>query len=316
MRIRLWGVRGSLATPLTSAQVRDKARALLSEATSADLASPQAIEAYLDRSSNAWTYGGNTSCVEVALGDQVFILDGGTGLRSLSGQLMADGRGRTHGLNLLFTHFHWDHICGFPFFAPIYLPQRQIQVLSGRSDAEQLLATQMQGAHFPAKWDQLPSRIACRQLVEDQPNEIAGATIRILPLIHPDKAYGYRIDYRGRAVCYLTDTEVSKLPHRVAETYAKFVDGADVVIVDAMYGFLDYHDHINFGHSTIFNFIDFFKETTINELVIFHHDPLASDNAVTRLRNDADRYKELVAPKAPWTLSAAREGQVWELPDQ
>ena len=88
----------------------------------------------------------------------------------------------------------------------------------------------------------------------------------------------------------------------------------DVVIVDAMYGFLDYHDHINFGHSTIFNFIDFFREANIGELVIFHHDPLASDTAVSRLRADAERYKQLIAPQARWTLSAAREGQSWDFP--
>jgi len=313
LRIRLWGTRGSLATPLSNAQLRDKTRALLSEASPADIASPAAIDAYLDRSAHSWTYGGNTSCVEVAFPGQTFILDAGTGLRALSAQLMSDGRGKNDQLHFLFTHFHWDHICGFPFFGPIYMKDRDIHVWSGRSDARELLASQMSGAHFPVKWPSLPSSITCTQIPEDQTTAIGKAEVRILPLIHPDKAYGYRIDYRGRSVCYLTDTEVSKSPHRLAETYAAFVAGADVVIVDAMYGFLDYHDHINFGHSTIFNFIDFFREAHIGELVIFHHDPLASDAAVTRLRNDAARYKELIAPNAPWNLSAGFEGKTWEL---
>ena len=316
MRVNLWGVRGSLATPMSSAQVRDKARALLAEATPADLASPATIEAFLDRSAHSWTYGGNTSCVEVMLPGQTCILDAGTGLRALSGLLMSDGRGADsqHRLDVFFTHFHWDHICGFPFFGPIYIPGREVAVWSGRSDASELLANQMSGAHFPVKWDGLKSRIPCQQLPEAVTTTVGGATVRILPLIHPDKAYGYRIDHGGRSLCYLTDTEVSKSPHRLAETYAAFVEGADVVIVDAMYGFLDYHDHINFGHSTIFNFIDFFREADIGELVIFHHDPLASDSAVTRLRADAERYKQLIAPHARWTLSAAREGQTWDLP--
>ena len=318
MRVNLWGVRGSLATPMASGPLRDKARALLMEATPADLASPAAIEAYLDRSPHAWTYGGNTSCVEVQLPGQTCILDAGTGLRALSGSMMADGRGGdlAHRLDVFFTHFHWDHICGFPFFGPIYVPGRGIQVWSGRSDADALLANQMSGAHFPVKWDGLRSAITCQQLPEHASTTVGGAQVRILPLIHPDKAYGFRIDAGGRAVCYLTDTEVSKSPHRLAETYSAFVAGADVVIVDAMYGFLDYHDHINFGHSTIFNFIDFFRETDIGELVIFHHDPLASDSAVTRLCADAERYKQLIAPKARWKLSAAREGRTWDLSDQ
>ncbi len=316
MRVRLWGVRGSLATPMTSAQLRDKARSLLAEAKPADLASPAAIETYLDRSSHSWTYGGNTSCVEVELDGQTCILDAGTGLRSLGLHLKTDGRDQRHDLHFFFSHFHWDHICGFPYFGPIYAPGKAINVWSGRSDAQRLLMTQMDDAHFPVKWNMLKSVITCHQLPEDQPTTVGEATVRILPLIHPDKAYGYRIDHKGRSVCYLTDTEVSKNPNKVAETYAAFVAGADVVIVDAMYGFLDYHDHINFGHSTIFNFIDFFRDADIGELVIFHHDPMASDPQVTRLFTDAKRYTELVAPMAKWKLSAASEGQQWELPSR
>ena len=316
MRVRMWGVRGSLATPMTSAQLREKARALLAEAQPTDLINPQAIEAYLDRTPHSWTYGGNTSCVEVELDNQTCILDAGTGLRSLGLHLKTDGRDLQHGLHFFFTHFHWDHICGFPYFGPIYIPGRQIDVWSGRSDALRLLTTQMDDAHFPVKWNMLKSSINCHQLPEGEPTTVGEATVRILPLIHPDKAYGYRIDHCGRSVCYLTDTEVSKNPNKAADVYASFVEGADVVIVDAMYGFLDYHDHINFGHSTIFNFIDFFRDANIGELVIFHHDPMASDPQVTRLFMDAKRYTELVAPTAKWKLSAACEGQTWDLPSK
>jgi len=314
MQVRLWGVRGSIASPITSAGLREKSRALLLEARPEDLASPGAVDAYLDRSEHAWTYGGNTSCVEVSFGDVLFVLDAGTGIRALGSALKAEGRSPSTKTHLFFSHFHWDHICGFPFFLPIYQPDREIGVWSGRSDSERLLSLQMNDAHFPVKWHNLPSKITCTQLPEDATTTVEGAQIRILPLIHPDKAYGYRIDHNGSSVVYLTDTEVSKHPDKVAGHYAKFVEGADLVIVDAMYGFLDYHDHINFGHSTIFNFIDFFREATIGELVIFHHDPLASDAQVTRLAADAKRYKELIAPNATWRVSAARELQHWNLP--
>ena len=313
MHIRLWGVRGSIATPISNEQLLTKVRALLQHASPEDIASETAIDNYLSESDFAWTHGGNTSCVEVSFGDKVFVLDAGTGLRSFGAQLMADGRGKTHDIHMFLTHFHWDHICGFPFFPPIYAPERLINVWSGRSDAERLLKVQMSDAHFPVKWDMLTSHIECHQIPEEQVVDVAGAQVSLLPMIHPDKAYGYRISYSGSTVCYLTDTEVSKQPDRLAEHYARFVEGSDVVIVDAMYGFLEYHDHINFGHSTIFNWIDFFKESNIGELVIFHHDPLASDEDITNLCASAERYRKLIAPDVEWRVSAAREGQYWDL---
>ncbi|MFW5830544.1 MAG: MBL fold metallo-hydrolase [Planctomycetota bacterium] len=314
MRIRLWGVRGSVATPLSNEQLRDKQRALLRSAAGVDLDDPAAIDAYLDASEYGGTHGGNTSCVEVAFEDAVFVLDAGTGIRALGAELMRDGRGSAMPIHCFFTHFHWDHICGFPFFAPIYQPERQISIWSGRSDAGRLLAGQMNDAYFPVKWDRIPARIDCVQLHPDAVQEVAGAEVRILPMLHPDKAYGYRIERGGRALCYLTDTEISKDANRLERIYADFVEGSDVVIVDAMYGFLEYHEHVNFGHSNIFNWIDFFRGSRIGELVIFHHDPLASDEDIHQLCTASQRYRELVAPEATWRISAAREGMRWDLP--
>jgi phosphoribosyl 1,2-cyclic phosphodiesterase len=316
MLIRFWGVRGSLATPISQVHLREKLRHLLMGATAEDLASSEAIEDYIDQSPHGFSYGGNTSCIEVQAGDATFVLDAGTGIRGLGASLMQDGRGKTGELHCLFTHFHWDHICGFPFFAPIYVPDRLIRVWSGRSDAEQLLAGQMGKAYFPVKWPTVPADIRCTQLDHQQTHQLGDATVRLLPLIHPDKAFGYRIEHGGRAVCYLTDTEVSKDPNRLEQLYTEFVTGADVVIVDAMYGFLQYHEHVNFGHSTVFNWIDFFRETNIGELVIFHHDPMASDPDISGLCEAGTRYRNLVAPKAQWALSAAREGQSWDLPER
>jgi hypothetical protein len=147
--------------------LRDKLRALLAELCPEDLASAESREAVLARSPHCRTYGGNTSCVEVSFGDQVFVLDAGTGIRELGVQLARDGRLKTHSINLFFTHFHWDHICGFPFFPAIYIPGRPIGVWSGRSDAARLLSLQMGDAHFPVKWNNLPSQITCTQIPED-----------------------------------------------------------------------------------------------------------------------------------------------------
>ncbi len=314
MHVRLWGVRGSYPTPMTPGMFHDKCRALLAEAQPEDLASPEAIDALLARSPHGRSFGGNTSCVEVSFGRTMCILDAGSGIAGLSSHIMKEGLFRDRQIKLFFTHFHWDHVCGFPFFAPIYVPGQEIEVYSGRPDAERLLSMQMNDAHFPVKWGTLPSRIRCHQLTVDEPHDFAAeGRVRVLRLEHPDGAWGYRIEHDAHAVCYLTDTEISKNPDQWAETYAAFIAGADVVIVDAAYGFLDFHEHINWGHSTIFTWIDFLRETDIGELVIFHHDPLADDVALAKLLESAERYRELVAPESTWRLSAAFEGQTWDL---
>jgi phosphoribosyl 1,2-cyclic phosphodiesterase len=316
MRLRIWGCRGSLPTPLDNRQLREKLRLLLAEATPADLATPASREAFLDRSPHGSTYGGDTSCVELSFGDTIIILDAGSGISRLGADLGRTGRGTGKRIHHCFTHFHWDHICGLPFFPLLYRPGQTLEVWSGRKDAEDLLRVQMSSAHFPGKWERdVKATINFHVLTEGEPVDIDGATVRIMRLNHPDLAFGYRIDVHGRTICYLTDTEISKNPAVVAGAYGAFVAGAEVVMVDAMYGFLQYHDWINFGHSTIFNWIDLFGSSDIRELVIFHHDRLADDQAVLQLLGSAQKYQELVTHGSGWTISAAREGMTWEWPD-
>lgn len=314
MQVRIWGARGSLPTPLTPAAMRDKLRRILRDADAVDLRDDAAIDDFLDRSPHAKFYGGNTSCVEVRWEEETIVLDAGSGMRGLAEAMLADGRSKDHPIHILFTHFHWDHLCGLPFFVPIYRPGREIAIHSWRADTERLLAIQMSDAFFPVKWDKLPSAIACHRLDPEADNRVGAAVVRLKQLQHPDGCYGYRIERDGRSVCYLTDTEVSQNPEQHAGGYADFVEGADLVLVDAMYGFLDYHEHYNFGHSSIFTWIDFFRDSRIGELVVFHHDPAADDVALGKLAEAAQRYRELVAADATWRLSVAYEGQRWSFP--
>ena len=151
------GVRGSLPTPMSTPQLRQLQHKLLSEATPEDIASEQAIEDYLDRSPLSKTFGGDTSCVSLSWDNNVLILDAGSGIRGLSNKLFANEVVTSSNIHMLFSHFHWDHICGLPFFGPIYHPQAHIHIHSWREDARDLLEGQMSGAYFPVKWPNLPS---------------------------------------------------------------------------------------------------------------------------------------------------------------
>ena len=302
------GGAGSLPTPMTPAQFRRQLHRVLSQATADDLHDSAAIDAFLEREPMAAIHGGNTSCVSLSIGETVVICDAGSGIRHLGKEpWLAD-----KDVHVLFTHFHWDHLCGLPFFAPLYNPNATVHMYSWRDDIENWLAGQMTGAYFPAKWDSLPSKRICRHLDPEQTHSFAeDVTVQLVPLQHPDGAYGYRINTPQGSVCYLTDTEVSQEPERYAEAYANFARGSRVVIVDAMYGFLDFHDHINWGHSTAFTWIDFFGKADIEELVLFHHDPEADELALASLLNSAREYAEALG--VSMKVSAAREGMSWEL---
>ena len=144
MHIRIWGSRGSIATPMTPPDLKKKMRLLLDEAKDVDLNSPAAVHSLLENSPQAVTYGGgNTSCVEVSFDDTIFILDAGTGIRNLAGSILSDPARAKANLHIFLTHFHWDHICGLPFFVPIYQPERRLDIWSGRSDVNELLKVQM-----------------------------------------------------------------------------------------------------------------------------------------------------------------------------
>lgn len=308
MEVCIWGARGSLPTPMTPAQFRRQVHRILAKANPDDLANAGSIEAFLEREPMASIHGGNTSCVSVCIGEVLVVCDAGSGIRVLGKEpWLAD-----KDIHLIFTHFHWDHLCGLPFFGPLYNPNATVRMYSWREDMEALLAGQMAGAYFPVKWDLLPSKRPCRHLNPEQAHAIAdGVELRMLALQHPDGAYGYRITTADGDVCYLTDTEVSQEPEKYAAAYAEFARGSKLVIVDAMYGFLDFHDHINFGHSTAFTWVDFFGQADVEELVLFHHDPEADELALASLLASAREYAEALG--VTMRISAAREGMKWQV---
>jgi phosphoribosyl 1,2-cyclic phosphodiesterase len=306
MEVCIWGARGSLPTPMTPAQFRRQVHRILARVQPDDLVSASSIEAFLDQEPMAAIHGGNTSCVSVRFGETVIVCDAGSGLRVLGRESwLAD-----KDIHVLFTHFHWDHLCGLPFFAPLYNPNAVLKFHSWHEDTEQWLAGQMAGAYFPVKWHQLPSERRCSYLDPAQSHALTPHVhVSLLELQHPDGAYGYRIHTPDGDVCYLTDTEVSQTPKEYADDYAQFAHGARVVIVDAMYGFLDFHDHINFGHSTAFTWIDFFGHAEVEELVLFHHDPEADELALRSLLTSAREYAEALG--VSMKITAAREGMRW-----
>jgi phosphoribosyl 1,2-cyclic phosphodiesterase len=247
--VTFWGVRGSIASP-----------------------GPSTVR-----------YGGNTSCLEVRCGDSLLIFDAGTGIRELGEALSKSGAVE---LDLFFTHTHFDHICGLPFFAPAYAPKNKLRLWAGHLPPGQTLrrvvSDLMSAPLFPVPVDIMSAAVEFREFAagaELRPAE--GVVLRTSALNHPNGAVGYRIDFGGRAICYITDTEHCQ--GKRDQTIINLVRGADVMIYDCTYTDAEYPGRVGWGHSTWEECLRLAEAAGVATPVIFHHDPTRDDDALDRL---------------------------------
>jgi CheY-like chemotaxis protein/phosphoribosyl 1,2-cyclic phosphodiesterase len=288
MRVHFWGTRGSIATPGAST-----------------------VE-----------FGGNTLSVEVTTdAGHRLILDCGTGVRLLGLELMkTPGPQRA---TILLGHTHWDHIQGFPFFAPLFIPGNEFTICApegvGASLAD-VLAGQMEFTYFPVKLDQLPGRIAYRELSEGA-HEIEGVRVLTQYLNHPAICLGYRIEADGVSVVYLTDHEpfsetlwradaepgrVESILHHGDRRHAEFMRGADLVIHDSQYTPREYLAKKNWGHSTYEYAVQLAAAVGVKQLALIHHDPLHDDEIMLEIERQAIALAAQLA--ADLRVFGAREG--------
>jgi len=293
MRIRFWGTRGSLAKP-----------------------GPSTIR-----------YGGNTSCVEVRAADgTLIILDCGTGAHDLGQSLVRSSVHPIRG-HLLITHTHWDHIQGFPFFAPLFIDRNEFDVYAPQGLGQRLedtLAGQMEYTYFPVTLGQLGATIRYHELAEGS-FDLGAVRVTAHYLNHPGLALGYRLEVGGVAVVYATDHEPHSrhqpevadpsraVPvHREDQRHVEFLAGADLVIHDAQYTLEEYPSKLTWGHSPAELTVDFAVAAGVKRLALFHHDPLRDDAAVDQLVESC-RWRAAVGKL---DVFAAAEGQTIELAER
>jgi len=297
VRIKFWGVRGSIPTP-----------------------GPTTLE-----------YGGNTSCIEVRAGDQIVILDAGTGLRLLGRELLAEFGERPMNLTLLLTHTHWDHIQGLPFFLPVYQPNNQLRILGyegARSGLQSVLSSQMESPFFPIGLNEVPANIKIEELKEWE-FELGSVRARACYACHPGVCVGYRLDVAGRSIAFFPDNELQHDSHPPSELITKrmrrsagcqngeqklaeFVRGVDVLVMDSQYDAEEYEQHIGWGHGCVDKVVALAIEAGARHLYLFHHDPNHDDAKITEMLTHA---RKLAATKSnTLRVDAAREGLTLELP--
>ena len=254
VKVKFWGVRGSIACP----------------------------------SPNHVIYGGNTSCVEVSCGDDRLIFDAGTGIRTLGQDYLKDV---TRPGTLLLSHTHWDHINGFPFFVPFYVPTARFRVIAGHlADAggiQAVLAHQMHDPTFPIPLTALRAAMSYEDFRagETLTDLHPGLVVKTTGLNHPNRATGYRVEWGGKSVCYVTDTE--HVPGAPDQNVLALIEGADLVIYDATYTDEQFPSRVGWGHSTWQEGVRLCQAAGAARLAIFHHNPDHTDPQMAAIEAEA-----------------------------
>ncbi len=261
-------------------------------------------------------YGGNTSCVYVELENgRGLILDSGTGIRGLGKRL----RHTEGNINILLSHGHWDHIQGYPYFAPIYQQDRRIRVFTTAADAHGRICSlfdQIDGANFPLHANELPSNAEC--ITENIETMLAGDNINIqrVRINHPGGGYAYRVEEDGASCVYITDNELEP-PDKPATRYDEWVAfcrGAGVLIHDAQYLESDMPHRHGWGHSLVSQVRQLAVDAEVNCLVMFHHDPDRSDTEIDFIQQENEQFFR--GKRAPALSVCAAEGMKIRLTPQ
>ena len=251
-------------------------------------------------------FGGNTSCVEIKVGDQHILIDAGTGIRLLGKRLIKDGVTEA---TLLMSHTHLDHISGFPFFAPAYTKGFRLRIISGHlcgnPGIEAVMERQMERPLFPVPMRTMGSNITFDEIAAGQSFALGeDVQVRTAPLNHPDGATGYRVEHLGRSIAYVTDTE--HVPGRPDQNVLGLIAGADLVLYDSTYTDEEWQNRIGWGHSTWTEGVRLARAAGVKRLVLFHHDPDHDDKAMTALEKAAQaEFPESFAAREGMTVTLA-----------
>lgn len=272
--VRFWGVRGSIACP----------------------------------GSRTVRYGGNTACLEIRCGERLLIFDAGTGIHFLGNHLIKQ---EPVTADIFITHTHLDHISGFPFFRPAYREGNRLtlwgETTPENSGIQGFFRHFMQAPLFPVPLEFMHAQLLFHDFrAGDALSLGADIHLRTAPLNHPGRATGYRVEYQGRSICYVTDTE--HYPDRLDTDILALIQGADIVIYDAMYTDAEYPEHRGWGHSTWREGLKLATAAGVRTFVAFHHAPEHDDEGLDEIAANLYQVRELRA-------IVAREGMTLFLPN-
>jgi phosphoribosyl 1,2-cyclic phosphodiesterase len=317
MYVKFWGTRGSMATALPAEAIKQKIRQALEGAAGLNLADEAVLNRYMERLPfTIWgTAGGNTPCLEIRSGDQLLILDAGSGLRLLGLEMMQNGFAQSRQrADILITHTHWDHIQGFPFFRPAFVPGNEFTFHSPFPDLADRLAQQQQPNYFPVPINYMSASLQFNTLAENQWYQLGNFKVYALRLVHPGLTYGYRIEAGSSSLVWATDSEYKQVDRASTETYDEFFQNADLLVFDAQYSLSEVLDKPDWGHSSALMGAEFAYRAGVKRLALAHHDPTSSDEKIWADREQAEAYlRHRQAGPRPCKVLVAYDGLSLEI---
>lgn len=316
MKVKFWGVRGSLPAPIRPREIEQKIFQAVSGAQGIDLNDKEAVTTYV-RSLPYYrrgTAGGNTSCVEIRGDGTEIILDAGSGIRQLGLELMQGPLGQGKGnIHLLISHTHWDHIMGFPFFSPAYAPGNRIMIYARHPRIRQRFRDQQHPDHFPVPLETMLADVQFVHLQDDSNVTIGEFTVSTIPLHHPGGSYAFKVERDGCAFVYATDAEYKGLLAATMEQYVAFYAGSEALVFDAQFTLEEAMEKEGWGHSSSLVGVDIALRANIKRLILFHHEPSYTDEKLQEIYDKTLRYYEAQRQGQTLEILLAREGLELEI---
>lgn len=314
MRVYFWGTRGSLPVSVTAETVRAKIIKVIQQANGKSFKNDEEIEQFIDKEmqfSVRGCYGNNTSCVEIRGGEEYVICDAGTGLRDFGNyhtKMVEQGKQKKNAVfNILISHLHWDHIQGFPFFAPAYVPGNTIRLYGFHKDIEEAFIRQQSSPYFPVPLKNMPGDIQFVVLTEGEVFNIGGFKVRGIKQNHPGDSYGFRLEREDRVIIYSSDAEHKTSWDQTSRgehyPFVDFFRHADLLIFDAQYEWGEaVQSKDDWGHSSYIAAVELGVKAGVKHLCLFHNEPTYDDERLTALLQDTREYLKVYNNHQPHPL--------------
>lgn len=313
MEVTIWGCRGSLPVSTNVPLIRNKVARALKAASGRTFSNAEEIDAFIDQELpfSVWgSYGSNTCCVEVGAGaNGHVVVDCGSGLRDLGNTVMATEGPSGGKYDFLMTHLHWDHLMGFPFFVPAYVPGNTIRFHGCHDSIEHAFRTQQSQPFFPVGFDDLGANVSFDTLTPGETVELGGMRVTPFEQNHPGKCYGYRFEKGGKSFVMSTDSEHGEEADAEDYPFLDHIRGADLVVFDAQYTFQAANtSKKDWGHSSNLIGVELCKRAGVKRLCLFHQEPTLDDRSLEAFLKETQRYAELYMEESPLEVLMAYDG--------